>query len=62
MPEYEQVDRNSVFRTTVHFRSSDDADAFFRLLDRPRKSSFWWPESDGHQGSNVAEQYVTDEG
>lgn len=60
MPDYMQEDRNSVFRVTVHFASHDDADRFFALLERPRKSSMWWPQDDGLVGSDVNQQYVAE--
>lgn len=61
MPEYEQDDRLSAFRTTVHFATEKDADDFFALLGRTKKSSFWYPEDDGLVGSNVGQQYVAEE-
>jgi len=60
MPEYESADMNSVFRVVIHFATSDDSEAFFNLIERPKKTSMWWPEHDGHIGSNVNEVYVAD--
>lgn len=58
MPGFEQGDKNSAYRVTVHFKSGADADAFFALLERPKASSFWWPLPDTHVGSSVKERYV----
>jgi hypothetical protein len=48
----------SAFRTTIHFRTMDDADAFFKQLSRDRISYLWWPESDGHRGMDISKQFV----
>lgn len=58
MPGYDQKDRDSVFSTTVHFRTPEDADRFFAEIERPKKKSFWWPVEDNHVGSDVHQQYV----
>lgn len=58
MPAYTADDLNSVFHCTVHFRSENDADAFFRLVDQSKRTSLWYPESDGHVGSTSHERYV----
>ncbi len=61
MPDYDQEDKLSAFRTTVHFGSEKDADLFFEIIKRPKKSSFWYPKDDGLIGSNVKEQYISEE-
>lgn len=58
MPDFNQPDKVGAYRTTVHFPTEADADAFFELIGQPKKSSLWWPESDHHVGSNVREEYV----
>lgn len=58
MSEYRSEDKNSVFHTTVHFTSDEDADRFFTLLGTNKTGSFWWPESDGHLGSTVKMRFV----
>lgn len=58
MPEFEAADVESAFRATIHFRTVEDAAAFFELIDRKQAGSFWWPEHDGHVGSSLHEQYV----
>jgi hypothetical protein len=62
MPDYEQDDIQSAFRVTVHFPTDEDADAFFALLERPKKRTLWWPKSDGHVGSDQRSEWVADEG
>lgn len=60
MPPYEQPNARSAAHATIHFASEEDADAFFALIGRPRAPSLWWPEHDGHVGSNVGEAWVAD--
>lgn len=59
MPAFSQGDKNSAYRCTVHFRSGADADAFFKLIKRPKASSLWWPDGDGHVGSDLSKRYVS---
>ena len=61
MPEYESTDLNSHYRVTVHFRTEEDVAAFFALVGQTKRSSTWYPESDGHVGSDVHKQYVAEE-
>jgi hypothetical protein len=61
MPDFEQEQKTGAFRVTVHFATDADADRFFELLGKPRRSSMWWPEPDGHVGSSLGEAWV-DEG
>lgn len=61
MPEFEQDDLQSAYRVTVHFASDEDADEFFEMLGRDKVSFMWWPETDGHVGSSLHEEYVQDE-
>lgn len=58
MPEFQQPDLNSAFRTTIHFATEQDADAFFRTIERPRARVMWWPEHDGHKAQNIEQFYV----
>jgi hypothetical protein len=63
MPEFEQENLGSKYRTTIHFRNEDDADEFARkvLGEQTRKRSAWWPEHDGFEGSTVAQAWIQDE-
>jgi hypothetical protein len=58
MPDFESEDKNAAFRVVVRFKSEVDADDFFKIIDRPKKSALWWPEDDGFVGSTVKEQYI----
>jgi hypothetical protein len=58
MPDFESEDKNAAFRVVVRFKSEVDADDFFKIIDRPKKSVLWWPEDDGFVGSTVKEQYI----
>jgi len=60
LPAFEQGDKNSAYRVTIHFRAGADADAFFKLIERPKASSMWWPTPDDHVGSDVHAKYVED--
>lgn len=60
MPAYEQPDKTSAFRVTVHFATESDADDFFLSIDRPKRSYMWWPQDDGHVGSDVTVREVLD--
>jgi len=60
MPEFEQDDLQSVFHVSVHFKSDTDAEAFFKLIGQEKRSYTWWPESDGHKGSDIKMQYVAE--
>ena len=60
MPEFEQDDLQSVFHVTVHFKSDTDAEAFFKLIGQEKHRYTWWPESDGHMGSDIKMQYVAE--
>lgn len=59
-PEYEHGDLQGAYRTTVHFRTEDDAEAFFEMLGKPKNRYLWWPEGDGHRGSDATEQWTAD--
>jgi hypothetical protein len=60
MPDFDQGDKTSTFRVSIHFKSSEDAEAFFTLINRPKKSSMWWPVDDEHVGSDVFQKYVAE--
>lgn len=59
MPEYESENLGSVFHTVVHFRSDEDARAFFKFLGRQQVKTMWWPERDGHLGATLKEAYAS---
>ena len=60
MPEYEQPEKKAAYKTNVHFLTEKDADDFFALIGKPKKSYFWWPKDDGHIGSDVHVREVLD--
>jgi len=53
MPEFASEDRQSAFRTIVHFPTEEDAQAFFSLIDRPMAAQLWWPAHDGFVGEST---------
>jgi hypothetical protein len=61
MPAFTQRDLRSACKVVVHFATDADADAFFELIDRPRKRTMWWPKPDGHTGGGGRFAYVADE-
>jgi hypothetical protein len=61
MPEYESENHASVFSTVVHFARAEDADNFFKTIDRPKRKSMWWPAEDGFVGSSVNYAYVAED-
>jgi hypothetical protein len=58
MPDYETNNHQSVFHTTVHFLSEEDADKFFAMLKQEKRASTWWPTHDGFVGSDRSEKWV----
>lgn len=58
MPDFDQPDKTSAFSVTVHFANEEDADEFFKLINRNKKGSIWWPAEDGHTGANAKQHYV----
>ena len=58
MPEFEQEDKMSAFRTVIHFATEKDADDFFELIERTKQSNMWYPEHDGHTGAAPDHHYV----
>jgi len=62
MPEFEQDDLQSVWHVTVHFKSDTDAEAFFKLIGQEKRSYTWWPESDGHVGSSLKREWMSEDG
>ena len=61
MPDFDQDNKLSAFHTTVHFPTEKDADDFFKLIDRPKKASFWYPTTDGLIGTDASKQYISEE-
>ena len=61
MPEFEQDDKTPTYRVSISFQNHEDADEFFKLINRPKKVSMWWPQSDGLIGSDVSEEFVIDD-
>ena len=60
MPAYTQRDLRSAFKVVIHFATDADAEAFFALLDKPKRRSMWWPQPDGHTGGGSRYAYVAD--
>jgi len=60
MPAVTQRDLRSTFKVGVHFATDADADAFFALLDRPKRRVMWWPAHDGHSGGGSRYAWVAD--
>ena len=61
MPDFGNKKMNGEFHCVVHFAREEDADEFFRVLNKKKSRTFWYPENDGLVGSNVNEQYVVEE-
>jgi len=61
MPEFGNEKKNGEYHCIVHFQTEGDADEFFRVLNKKKARTFWYPESDGLVGSNINEQYVVEE-
>jgi hypothetical protein len=61
MPEFSSSNLKSAAHAVVHFKDDAAADAFFQLLGRPRTRTLWWPEYDGHIGSDTRAAYITDD-
>lgn len=55
MPDYTSENERAAFKVIVHFQSHDDADAFFKMIEQPRRASMWWPQDDGKQRSSQGE-------
>ena len=58
MPGYESDDLEGAFRVAIRFVTMEHADEFFRLIDRPKSRTLWWPNDDGHAGSSVKKSWV----
>ena len=58
MPDFDQPDKTSAFNVKVHFASEEDADDFFKTINRTKKAVMWWPAEDGHSGANAKQHYV----
>jgi hypothetical protein len=60
MPGYASQSLAGAYSTAVHFRTEEDADEFFRTIDRPKARKMWWPQPDGFVGS-LSEASITAE-
>lgn len=60
MPEYNQENKVSAYRITVHFPTDEDADKFFEMIGQEKKGIIWWPEHDGLVGYDSQQRYVTE--
>lgn len=62
MPDFEQEDAKGAYHVIVHFVTDQDADDFFALIERPKKSSMWWPEDrQGLEMGACFEQWVAED-
>ena len=61
MPEFEQPNKNSPFHCVVHFTSEENAKAFFDIINRPMRKTFWWPQDDGLVGADKDFHYISEE-
>lgn len=63
MPEYENKNAQSVYKTIVHFMRHEDADDFFRHIDRPKAKFIYWPDAPagGHDSRRVGQWELADE-
>lgn len=63
MPDYENKNAQSVYKTIVHFMTQEDADDFFLMLDRPRAKFIYWPVAPpaGHDSRRVGQWELEDE-
>jgi len=62
MPDFDQPDAQSVWHVSVHFKSDTDAEAFFKLIGQEKRRYTWWPESDGHVGSSLKREWMSEDG
>lgn len=60
MPGFRNNSLEGAAAVRIHFPTDEDADAFFKLIDRPRSRWLWWPQSDGHVGTDFAEMEVSE--
>lgn len=44
MPDFEQEQIKSAFKTTVHFQTEEDADEFFGMIGRDKRAWVFWPK------------------
>jgi len=58
MPAFANEDRQSQYRVMVHFPTPEHRDEFFRLIERPVQSSFWWPHDDGLVGADWSQKWT----
>lgn len=61
MPGFEQDAIRAAATTVIHFPTEKDAADFFLLIGRNKARSLWWPQDDGHVGSDVHKAYVSAE-
>jgi len=63
MPDYENKNAQSVYKTIVHFMTHQDADDFFRLLNKPKAKFIYFPNAPegGHDSRRVGQWELADE-
>lgn len=61
MPEYDQKDAGSVAKVIVHFMKQEDADAFFKMLDRPRAKYIYWPNPEPSRDTRQVDEWVLED-
>jgi hypothetical protein len=63
MPDYENKNAQSVYKTIVHFMTHEDADDFFRLLGKARAKFIYYPDAPpgGNDSRRVGQWELADE-
>lgn len=63
MPSYESEDMMGAAKVTITFPTEQDAEDFFALIQREKRSSMWWPsdpDEDGPVRHTRKERVITD--
>lgn len=58
MPPFKSRDFASEFTTVIHFLTMDDADEFFKLIERSKARIVYWPQHDGRKDSDVNQHWL----
>lgn len=61
MPDFEQQALRAAASVAIHFPTEKDATDFFTLIGRTKARSLWWPQDDGHVGSDIHKAYVAED-
>jgi hypothetical protein len=60
MPDYDQQDARSVERVIVHFMTHEDANAFFKMLNRDKAKYIYWPNPEPSRDTRQVDEWVYD--